>query len=167
MISTDGGVTWSVFAGSENANPVIYTDGVWIIGGTAYTSDLTSPTLLRLDTNTSASRGVYVHDGRIIYTISGSGTQSPTLQTVGTLSNLGLRFRGGLVPFNIGSSQNAALPLRGNTALTAADSFSTTGNIALIGEVDLYSYNTATTFWVPPVITGGLQGQKAYVYAGA
>jgi hypothetical protein len=37
-------------------------------------------------------------------------------------------------------------------------------NPFLIAECPLYSYDTGTTFWVPPQSAGG--GQVAYIYAG-
>jgi hypothetical protein len=56
-------------------------------------------------------------------------------------------------------------PLRGTTLLVPSSATQNTFAVYLIGEVGLYGYDTATTFWVPPQAAGG--GQTAYIYAGA
>jgi hypothetical protein len=59
---------------------------------------------------------------------------------------------------------NKVIVVRGQTALiTVARTESQTPN--LLAELPLYSYDTATTFFVPPSNAGA--GQTAYIYAGA
>jgi hypothetical protein len=158
--STDGGVSWTIINTATNV-PVVYDNGVWIFPST---NNFTVST----DLSTFYYTGITaVAQVATQYYVSGN-------YIVGVIVN-------NAVYFNKNASGFTALPLKNNWAVT----FNTTnkeipvrGTTALmsvgtsqayapnpIGEIPLYSYDTATTFWIPPSNAGA--GQQAYIYAGA
>ena len=155
MKSTDGGLTWSVFTSSIGAGGVFYSNGVWQFGGSATSLDLTTVYL----NGVGANGFLYVNNGLLIngnptttgYKIANSYASSSIYKSPG---------------YNQAATTLVNKPgiLRGTTALVAqtrSESFVPN----LLNESALYSYDTATTFFVPPSSAGG--GQTAYVYAGA
>lgn len=152
--STDGGITWtSVYTANNSA--WLYANGAWI------GSQVTSPDLVNFYLGGSTSAYVYVANN-ILYSkgnstgVSIKQINAPAFVTFNNAPN-------GLDVFNISSTYKKGV-VRGSTALVTV---TRNENIApnLLEECSLYSYDTATTFLVPPSSAGG--GQVAYIYAGA
>ena len=155
MKSTDGGVTWSIFLPLIGSGGASYSSGVWQFGGSATSIDLTTT----YPTGVGGSGFLYASNGLLInavpsetfYKVANSYSRSSIYKAPG---------------FNQATVTATVKPgiLRGTTALVAqARSESFVPN--LLNESALYSYDTATTFFVPPSSAGG--SQTAYIYAGA
>lgn len=158
--STDGGVTWTQLT-STLAIPVIYSNGAWVfnaIGNHTVSPDLSNfystgitvgaqvPTQIYVSGNNIAGIATYI---KTYFNKSASGFVS--LPSIG---NVNVTY----------STTSKEIPVRSTTALIAiTQSNATFPNLIL--ETPLYSYDTSTTFWIPPSNAG--VGQKAYMYAGA
>jgi hypothetical protein len=158
--SSNAGVTWISFTANQSA-PIIYSNGVWIINTTVnhvVSPDLSNFYSTGISGSSQVPTSVYVsgnyisalnNQNRIYFNKTASGYVAlPVIASV-----------------LLGSTNtNKEIPIRGTTALTTvSQSFVTHPN--LIAETPLYSYDTATTFWIPPSNAGA--GQQAYIYAGA
>jgi hypothetical protein len=158
--STDGGITWNQLI-STSSTPVIYSNGVWVFNNTI--SLFTSPNL----SNFYYSGVTAI--GQVPFNIYVSGNYitgiSPTNKIYYNKSAFGFTALPSIGNTNITyTSTNKEIPIRSTTALMAITQSNAT-NPNLILETPLYSYDTATTFWIPPSNAGA--GQQAYIYAGA
>jgi hypothetical protein len=162
--STDGGVTWSLL-GSPTVTQT------WIYIGSAWSANTTTRIFIGTDINTLAGSGITIEavnllingacyvNGQIVGSVTGvaySVNPKSGLLTARVLTNSAR-------PVNGVTTQKEA-PTRGNTMLQACI-FSNSNRPALIAEYPLYSYNTATTFYVAQ--TNPTPGMTAYIYAGA
>ena len=164
--TTDGGSTWSLVT-VTNATPTIgCSGGVWVLQDYAST-DLDN---LVVDAGAAASTstrnrpttGFYVHDSKFVYNIQNAGTRFMSQADSAPLFMYTVPV--GNNPMSPLANMSKEYPLRGTTLLFG-NATPTNTSPFLIGECPLYSYDTSTTFWVPPQGAGG--GQKAYIYAGA
>jgi hypothetical protein len=157
--STDGGVTWNTLA--QGSNPV-YVGGYLISANTFVTQDdsvfLPNPiatiTNLYVYQNYLISTGLNLTTKSIVNLKNGSG-QTSIVNVVNSLSKANITT----------ASPSKELVIRGTVGLIPGIGTSNNFNIYLIGELNLYSYDTSTTFWVPHA--GGQIGQTSYIYAGA
>lgn len=152
--STDGGITWtSVY--TSNSTGWVYTNGAWMGLQT------TSPDLVNFYFGGTPTGFIYVANN-ILY--QKSNTAAVSIKQINTSTTVNINNApNGLDVFSIGTTYKAGV-IRGTTALVVV---TRTESIApnLLEECSLYSYDTATTFLVPPSSAGG--GQVAYIYAGA
>jgi len=107
--------------------------------------------------------GVYVYNSKYVYVAPTQSSRS--FAKTGDTSAVNYLIPASNAFFDSASSAAKEYPLRGTTLLIPNGTLSYSSNCYQIAEVDLYGYNTTTTFWVPPQIAGG--GQTAYIYAGA
>jgi len=158
VISSDGGVTWSLLYPFTAAFNIGYGSGAWLLGGGA-TDDPTKQITMPGAVANSAG-GFYVHDSKFVYSVVDASTRRFSQVN----SPPGFTYT---MPVNRSTTGTAntgkAYPIRGTTLMYAFSTSDAT-NPFLIAECPLYSYDTATTFWVPPQGAGG--GQIAYIYAG-
>ena len=153
--STDGGVTWSIIAPSIGSSGVVYVNGLWNFGGAATSIDLST---------------IYVNGpgiGGFLYAQNGIAiTASPTVTSYKNATSFAASSVYQVNTLNQSAFVTTAKPgvLRSTTAIIAQSRFE---NLSpnLLSEKPLYSYDTSTTFFVPPSSAGG--GQVAYIYAGA
>ena len=162
--SSDGGVTWTVlkylYQSTGTQGTPIYANGYFFVGPFA-TSDLSS----WANPGLNATGNIYVNGlNGVYYTISNAYSTQ-------TSANVYFNPQGNASVATPNKSSGAAtvstykaMVTRGNTALIPM-SRTESQQPNLIMEVPLYSYNTSTTFWVPPC-SGG-PGQTAYIYAGS
>lgn len=156
--STDGGVTWTIVLQSTGANNA-YINGIWVLG-----TNLSTDLATFLAVGTSVSVGGYSANGKYLNLILAVSQRALVSAKGGT--NAGYFVTGAVNALaSLQASASKELPLRTTTLLVPCGSFSNSNAPYLIAEVGLYSYNTSTTFWVPPQIAGG--GQSGYIYAGA
>ena len=153
--STDGGVTWSIIAPFIGASGVVYVNGIWNFGGAATSVDLS--------TIYPSGPGI----GGFLYAQNGIAiTASPTITSYKNATSFAASSVYQVNTLNQAAFVTTAKPgvLRDTTAIIAQSRFE---NLSpnLLSEKPLYSYDTATTFFVPPSSAGG--GQVAYIYAGA
>lgn len=157
--STDGGITWSLLSAFTTAFNIGYASGVWLTGGGA-TSDLAEQITLPGATLNSTG-GFYVHNSKFVYTLAdASNRRLSQVDSAPGFSYIVSLTRFAPTVANTGKEY----PVRGTTLMYAIGAGATAGIPFLIAECPLYSYDTATTFWVPPQSAGG--GQQAYIYAG-
>jgi hypothetical protein len=158
--STDGGVTWAALAANvTSGRATIYLNG-YLICSTFATSD--GSTLLPIN-SVSVQSLVYGY-GNFAYALSGGGINRGILNLKsGTGFNIVAPASVLNFSFNTGTSKE--MPVRGTTLLLPGGTLGNDRACYLIGEIPLRSYNTSTTFWVPPA--GTATGQTAYIYAGA
>lgn len=147
--STDGGVTWAYFGRIGGATQ--YASGVWSIGGYA------SPNLQNFYLKNISSGQIY-SDGVNVIAIGSATVITNTNAT-------SLVQRETKTPVGVDASLTyKPIILRSFTGLIyVGRSEAYCPN--LLAEASMYSYDTATTFFVPPSSAGG--GQVAYIYAGA
>ena len=158
--STDGGASWTIINATSSLTS-IYDNGAWIF-------PITNQFTVSPDLSTFYFTGITAAAqvaGQ--YYVSGN-------YIVGVIVN-------NAVYFNKNASGFVALPLKNNWGVTYVLTYKeipvrgTTGLLPStvnqayapnpITEIPLYSYDTATTFWIPPSNAGA--GQQAYIYAGA
>jgi hypothetical protein len=154
--STDGGITWTNFQTAIGA--IVYANNNnWLLGQVGTSKDFTvfkagfipafssfvysNNNYIYSFSNTSSVIKVDIADATVIYPKQNTSYITPTIT-----STLKIGFARG----------DIALP-----AVNRTESFAPN----LLAEVPFYSYDTATTFFVPPSSAGG--GQAAYIYAGA
>lgn len=160
--STDGGVTWTAIAASQAGGRAnIYING-YLISPSWATPDGGS-TFVGLVSFVSVSAIVYGY-GNFAYTFGGNGASRTMINLKsGASSNIVAPASVTNFPFTTGPGKES--PVRGTTLLLGGGTISNDRVCYAIGEIPLRSYNTATTFWVPPA--GTAMGQTAYIYAGA
>jgi hypothetical protein len=158
--STDGGVSWAII-NTVSAATAIYDNGVWIfstINNFTVSTDLSTFYFTGITASAQVATQYYVSGNYVVGVIASNA-----------------------VYFNKNASGYIALPLKNNWLVTYAGTNKeipvrgTTGFLPNtvsqafapnpITEIPLYSYDTATTFWIPPSNAGA--GQQAYIYAGA
>jgi hypothetical protein len=157
--STDGGVTWT-FLSNATSQPIIYSNGVWVfntLGNHTTTTDLSTFYSTGITATAQVFNNMYVSGNNVVgivaqnkiyFNKSGTGYAALPIQGYSTIAY---------------ATQNKEIPVRSTTALLPiTQNNSLTPNLIL--EMPLYSYDTTTTFWIPP--SGAGVGQKAYVYAG-
>lgn len=169
MKSTDGGATFAPVLALQNAGNglIIYVDGVWIfyntVGRGLFISTDTTTWTMVAEVSDFPFTAVY-KSGNYIFTI-GQTVAAVIHIPSASMTLIPLR-TAGPPPFQIalGSGFTEPAVVRGTTVLVpyTQTSQSITQPVA---EVPLYSYDTATTFWVPPFRGGA--GQKAFIFAGA
>jgi hypothetical protein len=151
--STDGGITWTLC--SQPSAAVVYMGNVWNFQ--AYSStDLST-----FNAGFLAYSGAFLYsqsDYAISLSLTNANYKQPNSSAVSQAVNGPAYNQSAFTAtFKIGV-------VRGATALvpqTISNAFAPN----LLNEKPLYSYDTATTFFVPPSSAGG--GQTAYIYAGA
>jgi len=158
--STDGGVSWTQLT-STVSTPVIYSNGAWVfnsISNHTVSPDLSNFYSTLITASAQVPSSIYVSGNKIaaistqnkIY-FNNSSSGYVALPSIGNAN----------VTYIV---TNKEIPVRGTTALIAiAKTADKLPNLIL--ETPLYSYDTATTFWIPPSNAG--VGQQAYIYAGA
>jgi hypothetical protein len=158
--STNGGVTWTSVI-STTAAPVTYSNGAWVLNAVA--SYFTSPDLSTFYSTgiTAAAQipaGIHVSGDYI----TGAFTANTMLFNKKSNGYVQIPNNGGVIVTYTFSGLE--IPVRSTTGLFLV---TRTAGIhpTIVAERPLYSYDTATTFWIPPSNAGA--GQKAYVYAGA
>lgn len=165
--STDGGQTWSqVFGIPTSPGGLAYVGGVWIVNmvqqGTYISTDTINWTCVGEAynfPNTVAHKvGNYlVSIGFSAVAVIDVRTGATALQPLRTNSIPTSQIQGG-------TSIYKPAAVRGTTLLLPVSTSSFTMS-QIVGEIPLYSYDTGTTFWVPPFRGGA--GQKAFIYTGA
>ncbi len=154
--SSDGGVTWDIVTLSGGVQTV-YVNGIWLYSNNTTTTDFS---VFNGGVGNLGIAQAFYGDGNYLYQISGSGVFTKQYNSNGIATrqrNLGLN------PGNTTATNKPALTV--GQKLLVASSRQETFAPNLINECPLYSYDTATTFFVPPSSAGG--GQTAYIYAGA
>lgn len=164
FISTDGGVTWSLLNSATTLANYIYIGSAWAAGaafqmtvGTDINA-LVSPGQGQATTSILFTGACYVN-GQLLTAQAGlaySVNPKSGAVTSRVLANSSL-------PVGVVTLYKES-PIRGSTMLTPC-TFSNSSRPALIAEFPLYSYNTATTFYVAE--TNATPGMTAYIYAGA
>lgn len=157
--STDGGVTWTQLTAPASTS-VIYSNGVWIFNST--NSNAVSPDLSNFYAPNISIAGL------LPYNVYVSGNNIASISSFGKLYlNKSASGYVALPQINTNvayTTISKEIPVRSTTALIViTQSNATFPNLIL--ETPLYSYDTSTTFWIPPSNAG--VGQKAYMYAGA
>lgn len=159
--STDGGLTWTPLF-SKSGQP-IYSNGAWCF---VNTSDQT--TTFSTDLSTACGSGYadiayfYVNNGYMIG-FTGGGAKFFGNVNAPAFVSLPVKFDY-TYSSPLGSTQRQETTFRGDTALLTTFTGRVESHYPYFTlEYDRYSYNTTTTFWVPPNVTGG---QRAWVYAG-
>jgi hypothetical protein len=166
--SADGGVTWAENYGNINnsATVVMYDGGAWVyLGGTVqFGVGESLKTMRAMFTGGIAvgSAGFAVANRNVIG-FSSTGKFIINLDN-GFAGFYPLRTNSVNVASFSATAVNRPLVTRGNFILAIGNA-STAFNPLNIYEIELYSYNTTTTFFVPAVSNG--LAQKAYIYAGA
>jgi len=157
--SSDGGVTWNVFASTPFGIPNMgYSSGVWLIN-TYVTDDLDKQ--VTLSSGLTQSNSFYVHNSKLVYNVATATNR--ILSQVNSAPQFTFAVPAGrLLPSTVVQT-GKEYPVRGSTLMFAMNG-ATAALPFLIAECPLYSYDTGTTFWVPPQSAGG--GQIAYIYAG-
>lgn len=160
--STDGGITWSRL--TTGTQP-IYANGYLITTNNATSDDSNFVTMsFATGSPPNIGVGIYVYQN-FAYTIPNTFQRILINLKTGAL----ITYQGQMPPadFFAGFSSNQVkeYPVRGSVVLRPNTAFNNNQAVQLIGEFNLYSYNTSTTFWVPPA--GTAIGQTAYIYAGA
>lgn len=159
--SIDGGVTWTQI-NTLSATPVIYSNGVWVFNGAndyVVSSDLSTYYSTGIVTTNQIPSSIYVSGDIIIGVVA----YNKVYINKSASGYVALPQLGATAVTSYASSYKAA-PTRNSTALIGIGiSNATFPNLIL--ETPLYSYDTATTFWVPPSNAG--VGQKVFIYAGA
>ena len=147
--SDDGGITWNTaFLGSQTA--LQYNNGVWM------SSTHKSTDLINWSTIGSQVSNSYVDNGYVTgyfgtnKVFGASGSSAPLLSQFGKLPS-------GVIP------NNKPLIVKGDKVLAPITRSEATYPWSL-AEIPIYSYNTATTFFVPPMAGNG--AGIAYIYAG-
>lgn len=155
MKSTDGGVTWSVLSPTATGTICIYSNGVWMIGL------FTSTDLVTFNSVVNAPLGGMYVSGDCITYFGSTGNKFITNKKSGGSMSLPVLNKA-LAMTNIAGKE---IPIAtGNIALLGTTAPTGSAQPNCIVEMPLYSYDTSTTFWVPPSSIG--VGQVAYVYAG-
>jgi hypothetical protein len=157
--STNGGATWTSFFGSTFA-PIMYTGGYWYWQSfkTADASTVTSAPTVTLT-------AVGSHNG-YGFNIFGTGAQiwEATLNNNNGVPRYAI-FTPGAYGL-IAGTKPAPIRTSDNRVLTMANIGSLAGTMTNpISEFPLFSYDTATTFFVPQQVTG--LASNEYIYAGA
>jgi len=155
--SVNGGATWSLISAAAvgGTTSPVYNNGVWNLGGSIST-DLSTFTL-----GANANVGMYCNNN---FCVSMANSPSNSRNFFNAKAN---GFVGAFAVTGYPTNTFAAAKefvVRGNVALIPTRITSSTSP-NLILEYPLYSYDTATTFWVPPSTAG--VGQVPYIYAGA
>jgi hypothetical protein len=161
MKSTDGGVSWSIITGTIN-QVAVYSSGAWIFAGiNNYTtsSDLSTFNFTGITASAQNAQNFYVSGNNIVGVIAGNSVYLN--KSASGYIALPTKGYSSFAYLNIGKE----IPVRGTTALVVTNGTSNPIMANLIAEIPLYSYDTSTTFWVPPSNAGA--GQQAYIYAGA
>lgn len=158
--STDGGVTWTALGPGANALP-IYSGGYWNYGQVK-TSD--ASTLIGLNASVPFV-ALGSHNG-YTFNITGSGLNAWEISS--NSANSFFRFFNGLPnafaliaglkEAPVRASDNRVLAQGAYTGLPASI-------VNPIVEFPLFSYDTTTTFFVPPQVVG--LASNEYIYAGA
>lgn len=159
--STDGGLTWTPLF-NKSGQPV-YSNGAWCF---VNTNDQT--TTFSTDLSTSCGSGYadiayfYVNNG---YMIGFTGGGAKFFGNVNAPAFISLPVKFDYTYSSpVGATLRHEITFRGDTALLTNFANRVESHYPYYTlEYDRYSYNTTTTFWVPPNVTGG---QRAWVYAG-
>ena len=159
--SSDGGLNWELL--SMAAGEVTYTNGVWVFAhpNTANVSFISTDLVtfkglaIPQAALTAYSKNGYLH----LYSNTAkflAKNDNPAFVTQSMNGNA-------LTGYTSIGSDYADPVERGNTLLVPSATLENRYPW-LAAEIPAFSYNTATTFWVPTYGSGG--GQKAWIYAG-
>jgi hypothetical protein len=152
--SVDGGATWTLFTAGWGAT--VYMGNSWYLGGLIST-DLSSVYTGSLGTTNAY---LYSQGDYVMSTTSSGSTIYKQINSYGSVT-----FLGPIAPNQASLVATNKIGItRGTTAITPHTGVINNISPNLLGEKPLYSYDTVTTFFVPPSDGGG---QTAYIYAGA
>jgi hypothetical protein len=158
--SSDGGVNWSPLTATTTGTQLVaYDSGIWSILG-FITADID----VRFSSPNNANRtatGFYVHNSQFFYTFSSFSARF--IHQIGGAAGIDYAVASSRVAISPANS-GKLFALRGSTLVVPVGTGLSALNPFLVAECPLYSYDTGTTFWVPPQAAGG--GQIAYIYAG-
>ena len=157
--STDGGVTWSALVSSVNT-PVIYTGGYW---NWLNLKTADASTIVSAASTTFVAFGSY--NG---YTFNITGAAANIWENSTNVSTAYTKYITGIPNAYVILSGYKEAPIRtSDKRVLAAGSFNfLTGTVVNpIVEYPLFSYDTATTFFVPQQVVG--LASNEYIYAGA
>lgn len=168
--TTNNGVSWQGVSlgnmGSFLVAPRVdyISNGTWIIGKFKST-DLVNWTIFSKEANTSfAAAGDYIigitSDSNLGY------NTTPVLHSknsMNSLVDLVIPGSGGVVKTYSPTSKELFVNANNDILMAIYGQSAGINNNNFI-ELPLYSYNTTTTFWIPPTYTNG---KKDYIYAGA
>lgn len=155
--STDGGVTWNYLL--ANALSAFYQNGVWMLGS-FFTKNFQTYYSLTNSFNGAINilgGAIYIRDDYVInmYSLAKYITKVGGYGTIPTPTTT--------VSLATGSTSNSGVNIaRGDTLIVPVSLANSYRPYPFI-EFPLYSYNTATTFYVMPT----LSIRKTYIYAGA
>lgn len=153
IASTDGGVTWNTILSNAGSNTGAYANGLFVLGNYS-TTDLInfnsiSSDFIAKNLYVSGKYAINIGNGiKTFFSTNGNGSLTRPMNAGNYFAN------------NFGGR---TVVTRGNTFLIPAASFNT-GFPNNIAEFPLFSYNTNTTFYVPP--NSSEVRQKSYIYAG-
>jgi len=160
--SSDGGVTWVQVNGapSSTAN-LIYSNGFWIASPYMGTS---LNLLINRAIPAFTANPMYVTSDYVVSFIGNVVNILYKTGNIGFMKTIGTTpIANGLIPLS--GANTKPLEVRGSTLLVPmSGNGATQGYPYLLGELSLYSYDTSTTFWIPP--SGAAVVGKTFVYAG-
>jgi hypothetical protein len=159
--STDGGLTWTPLF-NKSGQPV-YSNGAW-----CFVNVNEQTTAFSTDLSTYCGSGYadiayfYANNGYMIG-FNGAGAKFFGNVNAPAFASLPVKFDY-TYSAPVGATLRHEITFRGDTALVTTFANRAESHYPYFTlEYDRYSYNTTTTFWVPPNVTGG---QRAWVYAG-
>lgn len=167
FLSTDGGITWSSLFGVA-VGVCMYSNGAWFIGTS--TKPIVATDTTTFNALSAFNAGVVYSNGNYVYGLTNDGT---------TIASFGVSManaNGAGVVFSAEKTTTATVLF--NSSYTKAQANTSTNILApivytnrtgqngnVLAKIPLYSYNTSTTFYIPPSNASG--GQLSYMYAGA
>lgn len=159
--STDGGVTWNVLLATSILSSG-YSNGIWSVAGYVTEDPNTLISAAVAASTVRSTTGFYVHANKFFYSLPGPALR--LLAQAGGAADISYSVSSSRqLSYAVGAS-GKEFPTRGNTLIVPINNTVSARNPFVLGECPLYSYDTGTTFWVPPQAAGG--GQVAYIYAG-
>lgn len=166
--SNDGGLTWSRFyylngAASTTTTNILYKDGLWVIDRFAST-DLVSWYGLP-----AAPNAFHVYGNNVImFAATAQGGPGVSKFYYRKNTNYSVPLPSSFPSNSIIANGPREILVKANTAMIPVSGVGTTDyntRTGVVIDVPLYSYNTSTTFWIPPMESEGVA--KAWIYAGA
>lgn len=156
--STDNGATWSIINGASSSGTVLYANGWWASLSNFFYITRDFQNWFQVKQSTLINAVEFTNGAAFISNGTNPYTTIATTQSI--TPGAPVLFPGGSI-----TGSGKTLPLRGNYSLAPIGTLSNgIGCLYPIIEIPLYTYDTSTTFFVPPANADS--GLKSYIYAG-